>query len=259
MSYADLFYATDDNADFAIARMTSDFHNVTELVYQFDGVRYEGSGVVKRDGVYNLIVSHQSSWAPNDNLVLTASSLAGPWSSPSNIATPGLNTYNSQNNFDLTIAGSQTTSYMYMGDRWRVDYLGNSTYNWMPYTFDSDGSSEIDRTDVWRVDTSTGVITKPTASSPYNAIDAVKGSSTKTASCSTCPSGQIVSYIGNGANGGITFNGLSTPDGSGGKVWISVYYTNQDAVSERVFVNTRPTADMRTLSSIPLTAMLSSA
>ncbi len=222
-----LTFATDGNANFAIAKLTSDYRNVSSIVYQFNNVRYEGSGILKRNGVYSLIVSHQSGWAPNDDLVLTASSLAGPWSSPSNIAPSGLNTYDSQNNFDLPIAGSSQTSYIYMGDRWRVDYLGLSTYVWYPFDV---ANGKIVKQDAWRVDPSTGAISTPQASGVINAIDAVRGSTTRTNSCSACPSGTIVTYIGNGAPAGsVTFNNLASPSGgSGGKVLVSIYYTNQD-------------------------------
>ncbi len=61
-----------------------------------------------------------------------ATSIAGPWNGGSDIAPPTENTYKSQNTFELTIKGSQRTTYIYMGDGWDSKGSGASTYVWLP-------------------------------------------------------------------------------------------------------------------------------
>ncbi|KDN42854.1 glycoside hydrolase family 43 protein [Tilletiaria anomala UBC 951] len=103
-----LFFATNSNAYFTLTKMTVDYRNLGLARLHLFGCQ-------------------------NDDLVLTATLLASPWSSPAIIAT------------FLILIGR------YLRDRWHSDYLGELTYTWMPYVF-SDSSWYVDRTDVWKID-----------------------------------------------------------------------------------------------------------
>ncbi|EGG12140.1 family 43 glycoside hydrolase [Melampsora larici-populina 98AG31] len=51
-------------------------------------------------------------WSANPNKVITTRNLAGPWSKDVDIADPKLNTYSSQNTYDLTVTGSKARSHI---------------------------------------------------------------------------------------------------------------------------------------------------
>ena len=92
----------------------------------------EAPGLFKAGGVYFLIVSGKTGWRANPNKVYSATSIAGPWTGGSDIAPPDQNTYGSQNTHELTITGSQATTYIYMGDAWDSRGGVDSNYVWLP-------------------------------------------------------------------------------------------------------------------------------
>jgi hypothetical protein len=83
---------------------------------------------------YYLIVSAKTGWTSNPNNLFYANGITGSWNGPWDIAPESEKTYNSQNTFELTIAGSETTTYIYMGDSWDSTGGPSSTYVWLPMT-----------------------------------------------------------------------------------------------------------------------------
>ncbi len=84
-------------------------------------------------------------------LLLAAQSLSGPWSSQADITVESVRTYYSQNAYDLPLGSNA----IYMGDRWRSDLLGSSTYIWYPLDFSS-GAPTLVAADVWSVNLAAG-------------------------------------------------------------------------------------------------------
>lgn len=118
---------------------------------------YEAPAVVKVDGTYYLLGSHLSGWDPNPNQYATAPSMAGPWSNFKDIAPPATKTYNSQTAYILPVVGSKTTSYIYIGDRWKSKNLTDSRYLWLPLTI-SNGTMSVPSDHPWTIDAVTGEI-----------------------------------------------------------------------------------------------------
>ena len=58
--------------------------------------------------------------------------MTGPWTGQSNIGDN--TTYQSQSTYIITVTGSQTTTYIYAGDRWNSSQLMSSQYVWLPLT-----------------------------------------------------------------------------------------------------------------------------
>jgi hypothetical protein len=119
---------------------------------------YESPALVKVDGRYYLFGSDLTGWSTNDNKVATATSLAGPWSDWADVAPPGSATYDSQTSVVVPVRGTQRTSHVYVGDRWRRDDLFHSPPVWLPMEI-GDGRARLVWRDSWRIDTTTGVIT----------------------------------------------------------------------------------------------------
>lgn len=142
------------NAKLQIYQLSPDFLSVTALVKTLN--QYEAPAMAKIGGTYFLFGSHLTGWSTNDNQYATAGSITGTWSSFRSFAPSGTNTCNSQSTWILPVAGSSTTSYIYMGDRWNSGNLTDSRYIWEPLTIGGTTASMTCR-DSWTIDASTGV------------------------------------------------------------------------------------------------------
>ncbi|KAF8912934.1 glycosyl hydrolase [Gymnopilus junonius] len=213
-----LLYASDNNQNFKISKLDFNYYNVTSQVSVLTGSTLEAPGMVKRNGVYYLFASHTSGWDPNPNKFFTASSLAGPWSSQADIAPETVRTYFSQNAFDMFIQPSFT---IYMGDRWRPNLLGSSTYIWYPLSW-STGAPQIVQADIWSINLEEGTYTVASGT-PYEAESGVISGSATVLSDSSFSGGKAVGYLGNG--GSVTL----TVEGIGAAQWVSLYYANGDS------------------------------
>ena len=86
----------------------------------------------------------------------TAPAMAGPRSEFKDIAPPATKTYDSQTAFILPVFGSKTTSYVYVGDRWKPNNLADSRYVWLPLTIGS-GTMSLTPDHPWTIDAAMGV------------------------------------------------------------------------------------------------------
>jgi hypothetical protein len=217
-----LLFATNGNADTAVAKMTSDYKNVTTLTQTIHS-RLEGFGVFRDDaGLYNMVVSNQSGWQPNANSLYTTSDLGKVNLTYSNyIAPQGVNTYNSQNTFEIQ---PNDNLDVYLGDRWWVTDLEQSSYVWYPIV-----SRSLVHLPLWRPDSSAqGYAVPANKTFPLSPSTATKtGSQAAFGDCAACPSGKIATYVGNGNT--FTLNDVTTPSGNAADVWVSVYYSNQNS------------------------------
>lgn len=127
-------YLLSENAgrSLRIYRLSADYTSVASAVATLPN--HESPAVIKVGGTYYLLASHLTGWATNDNVYATATSLAGPWSPFRNFAAPGTNTYHSQTANIITVQGSAATTYIYAGDRWTGNAMGNSPLIWLPLT-----------------------------------------------------------------------------------------------------------------------------
>lgn len=139
---------------FFIAALSDDFLTVAEETC-FLKSRLEGGALVKHEGLYYLVGSWMSGWAPNNNQYATATSLAGPWSEFKDIAPPEKKTYGSQSTLLLKVVGSKTTSVIFMGDMWRPESLHDSRYLWMPLEI-GQGRLRLPAPREWTIDLATG-------------------------------------------------------------------------------------------------------
>ena len=138
-----------------IYRLSADFLSVSARVATLP--QYESPAMVKIGGRYYLFGSHLTGWSTNDNQYTTATSITGAWSSWRSFAPSGTNTCNSQTTFILPVTGTGTTSYVFLGDRWKSGNLADSRYVWEPLSISGATVSMSCRPN-WTVDTSTGVV-----------------------------------------------------------------------------------------------------
>lgn len=180
-----LISAANENYDLHIYRVTDDYLGVEELLYSFDGDHREAPAVFERNGVYFLATSGATGWNPNQGQYATTTNFPeGPWSGWRNFGNS--TTYDSQSTHVLEVSGSETTSYMYMGDRWAGATGGTpneSTYVWLPLRFPSNDTMAMDWYPQISIDAETGEVggaggetTEIVSRASGKCIDVVSGS-----------------------------------------------------------------------------------
>ncbi|XDG07677.1 hypothetical protein ABKA04_007292 [Annulohypoxylon sp. FPYF3050] len=257
-SYSDTGMFYDDSTE-TYYLLTSADHNTVQInrinsdgalgdmVSSLTGGAYEAPGIVKANGVYFLIVSGKTGWRANPNKVFWSTSINGPWTGGSDIAPQAENTYGSQNTFELTVAGSQATTYIYMGDAWDSKGGADSNYVWAPMEIDSSAHTvTIDYHSMWKVDVNTGVVSYPSTAKRYEAEHAVLSGRTVVRDCNECLTKRAVHGIGDSSE--VTFRNVT---GTGARQWLSFHYrvNNPEAGEAHIYVNDEPAVNVSSLNS----------
>ncbi len=141
-----------------IYKLADDYKSVVGQVLKHDKIlRTESPAVFKRNGTYYWIGSGLTGWERNDNNYFTAKKLSGPWTKKGVIAPEGSLTWNSQSTYVLPVVGDETTTYMYMGDRWSFPkQRATATYVWQPLVFEGDEISMPVYHKSWSIDIESG-------------------------------------------------------------------------------------------------------
>ncbi|KAI8951468.1 carbohydrate-binding module family 35 protein [Xylaria longipes] len=242
-SYSDTGMFHDDATD-TWYLLTSADHNIVQINrINSDGAlgdklsdlragAYEAPGIVKADGVYFLIVSGKTGWRANPNKVFWANSISGPWTGGSDIAPQDQNTYGSQNTFELTVQGSQKTTYIYMGDAWDSKGGADSNYVWLPMNINAGAKTiQLDYHAMWKVDVKTGAVSYPSTLKRYEANRSII-------------SGRNVADEPNE----VTFHNVT---GTGSLQWLAFHYqiNNPEAGEAYVIANDEPAVNISSLNS----------
>ncbi len=131
--------ASNENLDLNLYRLSPDYLSINILVAKlFPGSQREAPALFKRNGVYFLLTSGATGWAPNQARYATSTNLASGWSSLTNIGDG--TAFFSQSTTVVAVEGSASTSYLYAGDRWAGAWGGpylDSMYVWLPLSFPS--------------------------------------------------------------------------------------------------------------------------
>lgn len=135
-------HASEDNGTLHISRLSEDFLSSSgRYIRIFPGRFHEAPSIMKRNGVYYLITSGCSGWAPNPARLSRADSIWGPWTELGNpcVGSPEqmANTFESQSTCILPVAGLQD-AYIFMADRWRPKNAIDGRYIWLPIQFKND-------------------------------------------------------------------------------------------------------------------------
>lgn len=123
--------ASRDNADMHIYKLQEDYMNVASLVNRlWPGEYREAPAVMKKDGVYYMMTSFCTGWAPNQGKYAWADSMERNWSMLREIGDE--TTFASQPAFILPLQGQAGTEYLYVGDRWNGKNYHDSRYIFLP-------------------------------------------------------------------------------------------------------------------------------
>ncbi|QKJ20428.1 family 43 glycosylhydrolase [Microbacterium hominis] len=116
-----------------IYRLRGDYRAAVEKVASGIAPGGESPAMFARDGRYHLIFSRKTSWERNDNVVMTADELSGPWVPSGTVAPIGTLTHNSQATFVLRLERDGRIEHLFMGDRWSFPHQASAaTYVWQP-------------------------------------------------------------------------------------------------------------------------------
>ncbi|KIK62651.1 carbohydrate-binding module family 35 protein [Collybiopsis luxurians FD-317 M1] len=192
---------------------------------------WEAPGMLKSPGgIYYLIMSSKTGYTANANQFWWSTSITGPFTGPAGIAPGSSNTYNSQNSFELKIAGSQATTYIYMGDAWDSDGTAASNYEWLPISI-NDAAHTVTLQDFafWKVDVNTGVVTTSTTGKRYDATEGLIMRRGLKDDCRACK--RSVPDIDSLSN--VT---ISNIEGTGEAQWVSIHYTVSDPTAGDAYV-----------------------
>jgi len=137
-----------------IYRLTSNYLSVDAEVVDAAG-QGEAPAMLKANGTYYLFFSGKSWWQSNDNSYSTAPAIEGPWTSRGDFTPNSRNTWNSQTTFVQAIQGIDSTTYVFMGDRWCEGCFGDSVYIWLPLKINGT-TVTLDWYDSWTLDANTG-------------------------------------------------------------------------------------------------------
>lgn len=146
-------YSSEENLTLNIAELTEDYQwHTGRYIRIFPGGHNEAPAICKKDGMYYMITSGCTGWAPNEARLFSASSIWGPWTQHPNPCR-GENaklTFYSQSTYILPVKDKKD-AFVFMADRWNPDELSNSRYVWLPLLFEG-GLPVLKWMDSWNID-----------------------------------------------------------------------------------------------------------
>lgn len=136
-------FSSEDNLTLHIAQLTDDYmaHNGS-FVRVAPGGQNEAPTIFKRDGIYWMITSGCTGWAPNAARLFTAKNIFGPWRQlPNPCRGEGADkTFGAQGTSILAPHDGKGrrggTEYVFMADIWNPDNLADSRHLWLPIGFE---------------------------------------------------------------------------------------------------------------------------
>lgn len=144
-------YSAEENLTLNIAELTDDYLDYTgRYVRVAPGGQNEAPAIFKRDGVYWMITSGCTGWAPNEARMFKATSLWGPWEQlPSPfVGKDAKKSFHTQGTYIFKVEGTED-GFVFMADRWNPRSLKNSRHIWLPIDFEADGTPVIRWVDGW--------------------------------------------------------------------------------------------------------------
>ena len=144
-------YSAEENLTLNLAELTDDYLDYTgRYVRIAPGGQNEAPTIFKRDGVYWMITSGCTGWAPNEARMFKAASLWGPWEQlPSPfVGKDAKKSFHTQGTYIFKVEGTED-GFVFMADRWNPQSLKNSRHIGLPIDFEADGTPVIRWVDSW--------------------------------------------------------------------------------------------------------------
>jgi hypothetical protein len=134
-----VWWMTGPNRQHGIYLLSPDYLTLEKRIYLWNIPSREAPHIFKRNGIYYYGTSRTAGIRSTATTYYTATNLAGPWSRPRVLSTPGSdNSWDTQCDFVFPVHGTQGTVYVYDGDRWIHTAARQGDYPWLPLEFDGD-------------------------------------------------------------------------------------------------------------------------
>lgn len=140
-------FASEENYTLHIAELTDDYCGYSgKYTRILPGKSNEAPAIFKRKGVYWMISSGCTGWAPNPARLSRAFNIWGPWEELPNPCKgfKAETTFDSQSTFIFPVQ-NKNDAWIFMADQWNSTNLKDSRYVWLPIQFE-DGLPTL----VWR-------------------------------------------------------------------------------------------------------------
>ncbi|HCE47457.1 MAG TPA: beta-glucanase [Prevotellaceae bacterium] len=146
-------FSSEENATLHIARLTKDYLDYTgEYVRVAPGGSNEAPCIFKKNGVYWLITSGCTGWAPNKARMFSARNIFGPWKQHETPFTgPGCETTFSGQGAYILDNRKRGGGLYFVGDIWQPKQLSRSRQLWLPIDFE-DGKPSIPWRETWELE-----------------------------------------------------------------------------------------------------------
>ncbi|KAK2410484.1 glycosyl hydrolase family protein [Trifolium repens] len=148
-SVAYLIYSSEENNVMHIGPLTDDYLNVTSVMRRiFVGQRREAPAMFKHKGIYYMVTSGCTGWAPNEALVHASDSILGTWETIGNPCVGGnkmfrVSTFLAQSTFVVSL-NKFPGLFIFMADRWNPNELRDSRYVWLPLIVDGNDDQTLE-------------------------------------------------------------------------------------------------------------------
>jgi len=130
------------NADLHIYRLADDYLSIDKHVRTlWPGQYREAPTVVKKSGIYFMISSACTGWAPNQGKFAWSAGIDRDWSMLYNFG--DATTFDTQPTYILPVAGQEGTEYLYISDRWNAEDYHASSYVILKLEFPDDRTVSI--------------------------------------------------------------------------------------------------------------------
>ncbi|MBO5180491.1 MAG: family 43 glycosylhydrolase [Paraprevotella sp.] len=147
-------FSSEENLTLHLAELTDDYLDYTGRYTRIaPGGQNEAPVLFKRKGMYWLITSGCTGWAPNEARMFSASSLWGPWKQHANPCRgpQADRTFGGQGTYAFPLPDREDV-VLFMADVWNPDHLRDSRHIWLPVEFDAKGVPVLRWRDSWALD-----------------------------------------------------------------------------------------------------------
>ncbi len=147
-----LICASEENSTLQIHELTDDYQDFTGKFARITPSEWnEAPAIFKKDGIYYLITSYCTGWAPNAARSYKSKSIWGEWEAIGNpcVGTPEQmrNTFTGQSTYIIKVEGKKD-AFIFVADRWNPKNAIDGRYIFLPIEFEN-SKPKVHWYDIW--------------------------------------------------------------------------------------------------------------